>query len=92
MNRLLSLRVPNNVQKSFRFCGAKFLRNHSRSGHNHMLGRLDDCISAFVGVQNLEHGECVLGDLMMVRISSHGLGSLRPVAGVVTGLRRHTNR
>jgi hypothetical protein len=45
---LLSLRVPDDVQKPFRFCGAKFLRNHSRSGHNHVLGRLYYCIRAFV--------------------------------------------
>ena len=30
----------------------------------------------------------MFGDLVMVRISSHGSGSLRPVAGIVTGLRR----
>jgi hypothetical protein len=45
---LLSLRVPDDVQKPFRFCGAKFLRNHSRSGHNHVLGRLYYCKRAFV--------------------------------------------
>jgi hypothetical protein len=45
---LLSLRVPDDVQKPFRFCGAKFLRNHSRSGHNHVLGRLYYCIRTFV--------------------------------------------
>jgi hypothetical protein len=45
---LLSLRVPDDVQKPFRFCGAKFLRNYSRSGHNHVLGRLYYCVRAFV--------------------------------------------
>jgi hypothetical protein len=44
----LSLRVPDDVQKPSSFCGAKFLRNHSRSGHNHVLGRLYYCIRAFV--------------------------------------------
>jgi len=85
---LLSLRVPDDVQKPFRFCGTKFLRNHSRSGHNHVLGRLYYCIRAFVQVQNFEHRESMFGDLVMVRISSHGSGSLRPVAVIVTGLRR----
>ena len=88
MYRLLSLRVPDDVQKPFRFCGTKFLRNHSRSGHNHVLGGLYYCIRAFVQVQNLEHRESMFGDLVMVRISSHGSNSLRPVAGIVTDLRR----
>ena len=34
----------------------------------------------------------MLGDLVMVRIGSHGVGSLRRVDNIVTGLRRYTNR
>jgi len=88
----LSLRVPDDVQKPFSFCGAKFLRNHSRSGHNHVLGRLYHCTRTFASVQNFEHGKGMLGDLVMVRIGSHGVGSLRRVDNIVTGLRRYTNR
>jgi hypothetical protein len=75
----LSLRVPDDVQKPSSFCGAKFLRNHSRSGHNHVLGRLYYCTRTFASVQNFEQGEGMLGDLVMVRIGSHCAGSLRRV-------------
>ena len=88
----LSLRVPDDVQKPSSFCGAKFLRNHSRSGHNHVLGRLYYCTRTFASVQNFEHGEGMLGDFVMVRIGSHGAGSLRRGDNIVTGLRRYTNR
>jgi hypothetical protein len=88
----LSLRVPDDVQKPSSFCGTKFLRNHSRSGHNHVLGRLYYCARTFASVQNFEHGKGMLGDLVMVRIGSHGVGSLRRVDNIVTGLRRYTNR
>ena len=35
----LSLRRPDDVQKSPRFGGAKFVRNQDRSSLNHVLGR-----------------------------------------------------
>ena len=35
----VSLRHPHDVQKSSRFGRAKFVRNHDRSGLNHVLGR-----------------------------------------------------
>ena len=47
----LSLRHPHAVQKSPRFGGAKFFRNHDRSGLNHVLGRPYCCVGARV-VQN----------------------------------------
>jgi hypothetical protein len=89
---LLSLRGSDDVQKPLRFRWAKFFRNHSRSDHNHVLGRLYCSIRPFAGVHNLEHGEGMFGDLVIVRISSHGAGSLRRVDNIVTGLRRYTNR
>jgi ATP dependent DNA ligase domain len=81
----LSLRHSHDVQKSPRFGGAKFLRNHDRSGLNHVLGRPYCRIGAFVQVHGFEHGEGMFGDLLIVRISSHGSDSLRPVENVVTG-------
>lgn len=68
----LSLRDPDNVQKSPRFGGAKFVRNHNGSGLNDVLSRPNCCIGAFVEVHNFEHGEGMLGNLVIVRISSHG--------------------
>ena len=82
----LSLRHPHDVQKPPRFGGAKFFRNHDRSGLNHVLGRPYCCVGAFAQVHGFEHGEGMFGDLLMVRISSHGSDSLRPVDYVVTGL------
>jgi hypothetical protein len=79
---LLSLRHPHDVQKSPCFGGAKFVRNHQRSGLNHVLGRPYCCIGAFAQVDDFEHGEGMFGDLLIVRISSHGSDILRPV-GVV---------
>ena len=83
---ILSLRQPDDVQKSPRFGRAKFFRNHDRSGLNHVLGRLYCCVGPFAQVHDLEHGEGMFGDLLMVQISSHGSDSLRPVDYVVTGL------
>ena len=68
----LSLGGPNDVQKPLRFCRAKFLRNHSGSGLNHVLGRLYCCIGTFAEVHNFEHGEGMFGDRVIVRIGSHG--------------------
>ena len=79
---ILSLRQPDDVQKSPRFGRAKFFRNHDRSGLNHVLGRPYCCIGAFAQVDDFEHGEGMFGDLLIVRISSHGSDILRPV-GVV---------
>ncbi len=84
----LSLRYPHDVQKSPRFGGAKFVRNHDRSGLDHVLGRPYCCVGAFAQVHDFEHAESMFGDLLIVRISSHGLDSLRPVGNVVTCLRR----
>jgi len=88
----LSLRHPHDVQKSPRFGRAKFFRNHDRSGLNHVPGRRYCCVGAFVQVHGFEHGEGMFGDLLIIRISSHGSDSLRPVDYVVTDLRRYTNR
>jgi hypothetical protein len=82
----LSLRHPHDVQKSPRFGRAKFFRNHDRSGLNYVLGRLYCCVGAFAQVHGFEHGEGMFGDLLIIRISSHGSDSLRPVDYVVTGL------
>jgi hypothetical protein len=51
-----------------------------------VLGRPYCCIGAFTEVHNFEHGEGMFGDLLIVRISSHGSDSLRPVDNVVTNL------
>ena len=80
------------VQKSPRFGRAKFFRDHDRSGLNHVPGRRYCCVGAFVQVHGFEHGEGMFGDLLIIRISSHGSDSLRPVDYVVTDLRRYTNR
>jgi hypothetical protein len=42
-----------------------------------------------VQVHGFEHGKGMFGDLLIVRISSHGSDSLRPVENVVTG--RYSN-
>jgi hypothetical protein len=89
---LFCLRDPDDMQKPLRFCGTKFVRNHGHSSLNHVFGRPYCCIGAFAKVHNLEHGESMFADLLIVRISSHGSDSLRPVDSIVTGLRRHTNR
>ena len=56
--------------------------NHDRSGLNHVLGRRYCCVGTFAQVHSFEHGEGMFGDLLIVRISSHGSDILRPV-GVV---------
>ena len=78
--------------KAPRFGGAKFVRNHGRSGLNHVLGRRYCCVGTFAQVHNFEHGEGMFGDLLIVRISSDGSDSLRAVDNVVTGLFRYSNR
>ena len=63
----LSLRQPHDVQKSPRFGGAKFFRNHDSGGLNHVFGRPYCCVRAFAQVHGFEHGEGMVGDLLMVR-------------------------
>ena len=82
---VLSLHHSDDLKESPRFGRAKFFRNYDRSGLNHVLGRPYCCVGAFVQVHGFEHGEGMFGNLLIVRISSHGSDSLRPVENVVTG-------